>query len=77
MTENLIELCRGHIIHTLKRCRGCKNDEYNRRCEYYKPLYILMFKIEERPPVGEAACDFDAIPPCEDADRFDERGMYR
>ena len=70
MTQNLSELCQGHLIHITKRCEKCRADDFNKRCENYKPLYILIYNVEA---VGEAALDNE--------DRtcpgLDDGGMYR
>lgn len=66
MTERIEEICQGHITHITARCKKCTKDDYNKQCQNYQPLYMVIFNIAEA-----VTCE-DNFP----ESRFDEHGMY-
>jgi len=39
------EICQGHLVKITKRCYKCIRDDFNKKCEYYKPAYLVIYEV--------------------------------
>jgi len=42
------EICIGHFEYQTRRCKDCRIDGFNKRCQMYAPVYLEDYDVMER-----------------------------